>query len=301
MNECSKSEIEFKQNSKEEVLPDYCNDFLYTATRYIANKKRIAPWHWHKAIELFYIESGAIEYNTPSGKVILTKGCGGMINSGILHMTELNEEVSQCVQLIHFFDTTLITGHIGSRIDQKYISPITGDTGLEIIPLWLDQPDHVPVLEKLKKSFFISENDVGFEIKLRSALSEIWVDLLNLPLMVTERGVQVSNEKIKLMMTYVHEHYGEKVNIADIANAAFISERECYRTFQAILHMTPTEYIRKYRLQAACRLLSNTEDSITNICQSCGFGSSSFFGKVFREHMNMTPLEYRNHVKKIPS
>ncbi len=48
-----------------------------------------------------------------------------------------------------------------------------------------------------------------------------------------------SNDKIKLMMIYIHEHYKEKISIPELAAAAYLSERECYRVFHDCLHMTP--------------------------------------------------------------
>lgn len=218
-------------------------------------------------------------------------------------MTKLPEKhSSRCVMLIHLFDTTLITGHTGSRIDQKYVAPITNFSSLDMIPLDKNIMEHVPILDKLKNSFLLSENDIGYELRLRSILSDIMVDFLMLtghPEEDKELQKPLLNEKMKLMVTYVHEHYGEKIAIHDIANAAFVSERECYRSFHAVMHMTPNEYVRKYRLQVACRLLTDTTESVTNIAQLCGFGTSSFFGKVFREEYNMTPLEYRSENGKI--
>ena len=299
MNERYSSCVELKPNSKEEVIPNFHNDFLYTVTRsYMMQDQIHAPWHWHKAVELFYIESGAVEYHTSSGTIVLTEGCGGLVNSGVLHMTKLPEkQCSRSVMLIHLFDTTLITGHTGSRIDQKYIAPITNFSSLDIIPLYKDRVEHTPILDKLQKSFLLSENDMGYELRLRSILSDIMIDLLLLRGHKEEEQDSqkpLLNEKMKLMMTYVHEHYGEKIAIQDIADAAFVSERECYRSFHAVMHMTPNEYVRKYRLQVACRLLLDSTESVTNIAQLCGFGTSSFFGKIFRETYHKTPLEYRS-------
>ena len=300
MNEHYGSQVELKQNTNEEILPNFHQDFLYTATRaHLTSQCKNAPWHWHKAVELFYIESGALEYHTPAGKIVLTEGCGGMVNSGVLHTTKLPlQQTNRCVQLIHLFDTTLISGHTGSRIDQKYISPITDFSSIEILPLYKNQPEHVAVLDKLKASFLLSEQELGFEIRIRSILSDILVDLLLLssPMMEnmdTNMNSPKLNEKMKLMVTYVHEHFGEKITIQNIADAAFVSERECYRSFHAVMHMTPNEYVRQYRLQVAARLLSDGTDSITNIAQICGFGTSSFFGKIFRDSYQMSPLEYR--------
>ncbi len=101
------------------------------------------------------------------------------------------------------------------------------------------------------------------------------------------------DDKIKQMMAYVHEHYSGKIAVQELAAAAFLSERECFRTFRDCLHMTPVEYIRSYRLQIACRMLADVRIPITDVGYSCGLGSSSYFGKIFREYFYCTPSEYR--------
>ncbi len=61
--------------------------------------------------------------------------------------------------------------------------------------------------------------------------------------------------------------------------------------------MTPAEYIRNYRLQAACQMLAEGQESITDIGQACGLGAGSYFSKIFREYANCTPAEYRKNLK----
>lgn len=53
------------------------------------------------------------------------------------------------------------------------------------------------------------------------------------------------------------------------------------------------EYIKTYRLQMACQMLAKGNEPITEVASQCGLGSSSYFGKTFREEFNCTPLEYR--------
>lgn len=304
MNEKYDPMIEFKHNTKEEVLSDFTYDFPYSASKMFLTGAGENIWHWHKAVELVYVESGTLEFNTPGGTVVLKQGGGAMINKGVLHNVKLTQKSPTATVILQLFDTMMITGYTGSIIDQKYVSPITNVTELEMIPLFPEEENHRPILEKIKNSFALPEEEVGYEIRLRSLLSDIWLDILMLPNMTMKEESQLLNEKIKLMMVYIHDNFSDKLNIADIANAAFVSERECYRTFQSVMHMTPTEYIRRYRLQVACRMLVDTDETITNISQSCGFGSSSFFGKVFRESIHMTPLEYRNSAqnsRNIPS
>ena len=46
-------------------------------------------------------------------------------------------------------------------------------------------------------------------------------------------------------------------------------------------------------VQMACRLLRETQRSVSEIGYACGLGSSSYFGKVFREVTGSTPTDYR--------
>ncbi|WP_042476422.1 AraC family transcriptional regulator [Bacillus ndiopicus] len=291
------SSIEFHIGSKEERLPNYAPDFPYIASRVELDQfiGRSVPWHWHKPVELFYVESGVLEYYTPKGKTIFPAGSGGMINSNVLHRTSAQSELDKNVQLLHIFDTSFIGGQQGSRIEQKYITPIIAAPQIEVIALSPDDLAQSQLLNTIRESFHLSVNELGYEIKLNSVLSDIWFQIFNiaLPLLDKMGSYDKSNDKIKLMMIYIHEHYAEKISVTNIAAAAFCSERECFRIFHACLNMTPIEYVRSYRLQMACYMLAKGNESITFISQACGLGSSSYFGKTFREYIGCTPLEYR--------
>ena len=54
------SSIEIHAGSREELLPDFAPDFPYIAS-HAEFVGRFVPWHWHKAVELFYMQSGALE------------------------------------------------------------------------------------------------------------------------------------------------------------------------------------------------------------------------------------------------
>ena len=59
--------LEFLAGSKEEKLPYADPDFPYLASRTELDyfREHSVPWHWHSALELFYMESGALTYHTP--------------------------------------------------------------------------------------------------------------------------------------------------------------------------------------------------------------------------------------------
>ena len=248
-----------------------------------------------KQAELFYLEQGGLEYETPQGKTAFTAGSGGCVNSNVLHMSRAKDGDGAVASLLHIFNPLLISGQSGSIIDRKYVSPLMTASHVEIIGLYPDQPSHVPVLEALRQSFRISEGGYGYEIRLRAALSEIWCSLLAMA-ETMEKGSKYnsrSSQKIKIMLAFIHKHCGDKLSVKEIAASAFISERECFRAFRDCLNMTPVEYVTSCRLQRACWMLSEGNEPITSICQTCGLGSSSYFGKVFRSCMGCSPKEYR--------
>ena len=175
-------------------------------------------------------------------------GSGGMINPNVLHMTKAISQREKNIQLLHIFDVSLLAGEQGSRIEQKYIAPVITAPQIEVIPLFPGNAEEERILKLLAASFRLSSDEFGYEIKLREALTEIWLMLFELSCSMREKKGEhnKSNDKIKLMMIYIHEHYREKISIPELAAAAYLSERECYRVFHDCLHVTPVEYTVSY-------------------------------------------------------
>ena len=250
--------IEFHTGSREERIPELAKDFPYTASRATLDRYigSTVPWHWHQAVELFYMESGCVEYTTPGGKLVFPAGSGGFVNSNVLHTTRAISQTEENVQLLHIFDVSLLAGERGSRIEQKYILPITSDAQLEILPLLPDHAAGREILKRLKESFCLSCDTFGYELKLREILTELWLMLVEQSHSVSSsnRNSAGGNDKIKLMLIYIHEHYPENLSVKELAAAAYTSERECYRIFREHLHTTPIAYLTAYRIQIACQM-----------------------------------------------
>lgn len=297
--------IEFRNGTKEELIADIAPDFPYTASYVRLDKYsgRFVPWHWHKAVELFYMESGGLEYGTPQGQKVFPAGTGGFVNSNVLHMTRPRTNTENNIQFVQLFDTSLIAGEQGSRIEKNYITPIITAPQIEIIALQPDNPHEKQLLSSIREAFQMPDAGFGYEIRLRALLSEIWLELFRIaiPLLEEKRDYGKINDKIKSMLLFIHERYQEKITIAEVAAAAYLSERECFRVFHDCLHITPAEYIKNYRLQMACHMLAKSKETITYISHACGLGSSSYFGKVFKEQEGCTPIEYRSKWQDIDS
>ena len=289
--------LELKKDSREELLPDFCGDFPYIASRAELDKYMggIVPWHWHPAVELFYMQRGCLEYATPNGKWVFPEGSGGFVNSNVLHTSRIIRSGQPNIQLLHLFEPSLIGGEHGSRMEQRYVLPITSERNIEIIPLWSEDETHCEALELIRAAFDLSENETGYELKLREILTKIWMQLFTFACSGGDAPKQGSGfcDTIKELMIYIHESYGQKITVDELAAKAHISTRTCHRLFRETLHMTPMEYITAYRMQEACRMLVRTNMPITDIAGECGLGASSYFGRMFKEKFRCTPMEYR--------
>jgi AraC-like DNA-binding protein len=63
--------------------------------------------------------------------------------------------------------------------------------------------------------------------------------------------------------------------------------------FRREVGMTPISYLNRYRVNQAKQLLGEGEKSVTEIAMSVGFSDSSYFGRVFRRQVGVSPDAYR--------
>lgn len=290
--------IDIAADSREEILPDFSPDFPCLASHVRLSRQLYpgAPWHWHRTVELFYVESGSLEYIIPEGRFVFPAGTGGFLNANVLHSSRIASDSQPTVQLLHMFDPGFLAGERGSRIERKYILPLTA-TGPRLLPLHPDDPAQAKILAQLKESFALPDGQWGYELRLRAVLSELWLALFDLarPAMESSSSAGHSDALIKALMVYIHENYARNLSVDELAAAVHISRRACFRVFRENLRMTPLEYLRQYRLSKARTLLESTDLPITEIAYACCLGSSSYFGKTFREAFGCTPGGYRRN------
>lgn len=183
-------------------------------------------------------------------------------------------------------------------MDKKYVLPVIKSNNLQAVVLKNENILQKNILEQLRKTEIIEkERQYGYEMQIRNAFADMWISfqhMLNVKPEGVKQQIPEKEERLKKMLTYIHQEYENELSLEDIAKAAGVSKRECLRCFQEEIHITPFSYLKDYRLQMACIALKNTENTVTAIAQNCGFNSSSYFGKVFRKSMGMTPYEFRN-------
>lgn len=287
----------------EEAVLGVSDDFPYTSLYVEVDKYvgRCAPWHWHKELEFFYVLKGGVRYHLESGIYDFYEGEGGFVNTNVLHMTTSIREGLEAVHNAQLMDARFISGGYNSVFANKYMVPIMGCQEIGIVKLKPTEPSERTMIQGLQKAHQLELlKEEGYEFEIRHLLSSVWLKLWQ----GTKEQWQnehtkssLDTQRIKDMMSFINTHFEEKLSLKQIAASANISERESFRCFQRCLKMTPFEYLIGRRLQEAADMLKGTDMPIGRICEACGFSTSSYFGKLFKEKMGCTPKSFREEHK----
>lgn len=89
----------------------------------------------------------------------------------------------------------------------------------------------------------------------------------------------------------IHSHiFDETLSVEDLAFLTNLSLASFKRRFKEIFNDSPAHYIRIKRLEKGASLLKNKDLNITEIAYDCGFSEIGRFGKAFKAHFGMPPL-----------
>lgn len=95
------------------------------------------------------------------------------------------------------------------------------------------------------------------------------------------------------ILEYVENHYTEEIRMEQLSALVGLNTDYMSRRFKEQLGMSPTEYIRKFRVARAMELLCTTTLRVTEIAEMSGFSDVCQFSRVFRQVAGVTPLEFR--------
>lgn len=98
--------------------------------------------------------------------------------------------------------------------------------------------------------------------------------------------------KMELALAFVEEHYSEDIKVADIAEAAFVSESFLRRIFAQNYSMSPAQYLNFVRIDAVCGLLRKKDLNINEVAQKVGMGNLSTFISNFKKIVGKTPKQW---------
>ena len=102
-----------------------------------------------------------------------------------------------------------------------------------------------------------------------------------------------TNAYVDQCIDYIAKHYREKIHLEDIAQQLGLSVNYLSKLFYKSTGTHFQDYIVRHRVDRSTGLLSHSNMSLTDIAVYVGFPSQSYFGRVFKKYIGVTPRQYR--------
>jgi AraC-like DNA-binding protein len=103
-----------------------------------------------------------------------------------------------------------------------------------------------------------------------------------------------SFNRLQRAIDYMQANFESTLRVQTMADIAEVSLAQLERLFKRVFQLTPQQMLTKMRIEEAMRLLQQTDLSIAQISQSCGYADQSAFARQFKATVSMSPRVYRN-------
>ncbi len=259
------------------------------------------PWHWHEEFEYALDFEKETVFLVENMRVVIQPGDGIFINSGVLHSVERPPRKRKRRPHVRFhsvvFHARLVGGNRDSIFWEKLIKPLLTDSALRYVVLHREIPWQNEALSCFQAVLRAAEKEeIGYENFVRYQLTAA-LGLLsrNCPVITQSLSEQelVNEERIRIMLDYIHGNFNDELTVEKIAASANISASACLRCFHQLMDTTPIQYVKNLRLEKAAEMLRETSKTAKEAALECGFNDVSYFTKIFREKVGITPKEYQ--------
>jgi transcriptional regulator GlxA family with amidase domain len=115
------------------------------------------------------------------------------------------------------------------------------------------------------------------------------------------RAQAASRQPLRELQMWVAEHPEADCSIDVLAARAAMSPRHFARAFASEVGTTPARWVEEVRVEAARRLLENTDLSVEAVARSAGFGTGETMRRAMVRHLRVAPTDYRKRFRKEPA
>jgi len=247
--------------------------------------------HFHSYWELMYIFSGKRKFFLSDRVFNVTSGALICISPYTLHRA-FNISEENCKLFNIYFDD----------LDDPYyksVLPLVEKCApYVVIPLALREKIEA-MFETCGKELL--EGGFASKIMARAMLSQILVLAARESILASENPLShpiiissEMNEKISSVLDYLNVHFAEITTTLEATAEHFgLTKSHLSRTFKSETHFSFVEYVNNLRIRKSLELLKMSDKSVLEISEECGFGSQTQFGRVFKEIVGTSALQYR--------
>ncbi len=278
----------FQKLQEEKILMTTCSD------------SRSAS-HDHDFLELTYVVQGRATHVFGEETSIIGQGDYFIVDYGVRHeYTQIGTTpftVINCLFLPRLIDETLDRCRSFQELAENYLIKFNY-RNLSDRPTRLIYHDNDERIGRLIKSLSQEYNEKrpGHQEMMRCQLIEILIDTMRKLLLPAEPS---GNELVQYIIDQIERRFMERLSLGELAQKCCYSLAYVSKRFKEETGLTFQNYLQRTRIRESCRLLANTSKKIAEIAELVGYSDPKFFNEVFKNHMGMTPREFK-HKKGTP-
>ena len=233
------------------------------------------------SIELIQVWSGGGSALIGGQSYPLTPGTLLFIDAAEIHALNPQQEAQYCRNKLILCKSAFL--HVLQTVDGTRLFDVFAGGGACFFP-------SPPTADRIDRVFFAAAQPSPVQ---NGTALDAALQLIQLAAPQTKVAPSEPDARIRIALEYLNAHYREPLTIARIASETLLSKYYLCHLFHANTGMTVMQYLLEQRLRSARRMLTQTDCTIAEIAQECGFGSSSHFCTVFGEREGVSPRNYR--------
>lgn len=105
---------------------------------------------------------------------------------------------------------------------------------------------------------------------------------------------QFHTQAVRRVIDVLRERLDHSISLKEMAALAYMSRFHFNRTFRQVTGLPPRRFLSALRVQAATRLLLDTDHSVTDICLDVGYNSLGTFIRRFSHVLGISPMRLRD-------
>lgn len=253
---------------------------------------RSVKLHWHEETEIIVIKKGKgivsvdlTEYHVQTGDILF-------VMSGQLHSIAQYENNSMEYENI-LFKPRLLKASGNDLCWEQFLAPLFSST-VSIPTIFHGNATLYPTLagEIDRIDSLCDKKPVGYQLAVKGHLFLLFYTLSSEAITSTLPD-RKRLDKIKVVISYVEEHYAQTITIEEMAALCYFSKSYFMKFFKDSMGSSFVTYLNDYRLEVAANMLQATEDNILYIANACGFDNLSYFNRSFKKKYGVTPGKFR--------
>lgn len=271
------------------------NRFPYSLPAYPLVKlpsKPITNLHYHNVFEIGYCYSGSGECMSTSGKTTFKKGDATLFLPFQAHYSK-SDETNQSTWHFSYFDICEVFNDAGFNASfwDEFVQNNTFLSGI------INNDIYPNICGLIKQIIDVSRgNEKNKLTKCRALIILLLLTASENCKSSDDISHGIYNKRITQLLPalkYIKANYQKNITVSSLADICCMSVSSFRQNFSKEIGMSPQEFLISTRFRYAKYYLENTENTLRDICNNCGFSDMSSFYRLFIKRFNLSPNEYR--------